>query len=80
MWKSGIFMSRNKSQKYNNDSIKSLKGADRVRKRPGVILGRTESKVVNIQSLKSYQTRLTKPGRAMEPKSISQNSTTDQLK
>lgn len=39
MWKSGIFMSRNKSQKYNNDSIKSLKGADRVRKRPGVIFG-----------------------------------------
>ncbi len=32
-------MSRNKSQKYNNDSIKSLKGADRVRKRPGVIFG-----------------------------------------
>ncbi|MBC8570063.1 DNA gyrase/topoisomerase IV subunit B [Zongyangia hominis] len=28
-----------KSQEYGNDSIQSLKGADRVRKRPGVIFG-----------------------------------------
>ena len=28
-----------KKQVYGNDSISSLKGADRVRKRPGVIFG-----------------------------------------
>ena len=28
-----------KKQDYGNDSISSLKGADRVRKRPGVIFG-----------------------------------------
>ena len=28
-----------KKQEYNNESISSLKGADRVRKRPGVIFG-----------------------------------------
>ena len=28
-----------KKQTYGNDSIKSLKGADRVRLRPGVIFG-----------------------------------------
>ena len=28
-----------KQQEYNNQSIKSLKGADRVRKRPAVIFG-----------------------------------------
>ena len=28
-----------KKQEYGNDSISSLKGADRVRKRPGVIFG-----------------------------------------
>ena len=28
-----------KNQEYGNDSISALKGADRVRKRPGVIFG-----------------------------------------
>lgn len=32
-------MSPKKKQEYGNDSISSLKGADRVRKRPGVIFG-----------------------------------------
>jgi len=32
-------MSKNKSSKYDNESISSLKGADRVRLRPGVIFG-----------------------------------------
>ena len=32
-------MARKKKQEYGNDSISALKGADRVRKRPGVIFG-----------------------------------------
>ena len=32
-------MPRQKKQQYDNEAISSLKGADRVRKRPGVIFG-----------------------------------------
>ena len=32
-------MTRKKKQEYGNESISALKGADRVRKRPGVIFG-----------------------------------------
>ena len=32
-------MARKKREEYGNDSISALKGADRVRKRPGVIFG-----------------------------------------
>ena len=32
-------MAEKKKQNYDNDSIQSLKGADRVRKRPAVIFG-----------------------------------------
>ena len=32
-------MAKKKTQEYGNDSISSLKGADRVRKRPAVIFG-----------------------------------------
>ena len=32
-------MTKRKSPQYGNDSITQLKGADRVRKRPGVIFG-----------------------------------------
>ena len=33
-------MATAKPQEYGNESISQLKGADRVRKRPGVIFGR----------------------------------------
>lgn len=41
----GIYLA--KKQEYGNESIKSLKGADRVRKRPAVILDQMESTVVS---------------------------------
>jgi DNA gyrase subunit B len=34
-----IYMARKKKTEYGNESISALKGADRVRKRPGVIFG-----------------------------------------
>lgn len=38
-YKWGVQMANKKQDSYNNDSISSLKGADRVRKRPAVIFG-----------------------------------------
>ena len=52
-------MSRNKPD-YGNESISALKGAERVRLRPGVILVRMDWKAVSMQSLKFYQTQLMK--------------------
>lgn len=37
-----------KQQEYGNDSIRQLKGADRVRKRPAVIFGLTVSRAALI--------------------------------
>ena len=51
-----------KKQEYGNESITSLKGADRVRKRPAVIFARTGWKDAPIRSLRSYPTPSTRPG------------------
>lgn len=41
-----------KKATYGNESIKSLRGADRVRKRPAVIFGSDGLEAVSIPSLK----------------------------
>ena len=58
-------MAANKKS-YDNTSISSLKGADRVRLRPGVILVQTELTAAAIAFLKFYQTPLTKRVKDME--------------
>lgn len=45
-----------KKEEYGNESIKSLKGADRVRKRPAVIFGSDGVEAVPIPFLRSYPT------------------------
>lgn len=42
-------MAKNSSRGYGNDSISSLKGADRVRKRPGSFSARTGWRAVSIR-------------------------------
>lgn len=53
-----------KKATYDNESIQSLKGADRVRKRPGVILVLMELRGANILFSRSFRIRLMKPGKA----------------
>ena len=54
------------TQRYDNESISSLKGADRVRKRPGVIFGSDGLEGCQHAFLRSYPTPLTRPERATE--------------
>lgn len=61
-------MAKKKTQEYGNDSISSLKGADRVRKRPAVIFGSDGIEAVAIQSLKYFLTPLMKLEKAMVTK------------
>ncbi len=50
-----------KKEEYGNESIKSLKGADRVRKRPAVIFGSDGvERLCHIPFLRSYPTPSTK--------------------
>ena len=44
-----------KKQEYGNDSITSLKGADRVRKRPAVIFGSDGLEAVSYTHLDVYK-------------------------
>ena len=53
-----------KKQDYGNDSISSLKGADRVRKRPGVIFGSDGLDGCEHAVLRFSPTPSTRPGRA----------------
>ena len=53
-----------KKQEYGNESITSLKGADRVRKRPAVIFGSDGVEAVPTRSLRSCPTPLMKPATA----------------
>lgn len=57
----------NSPKNYGNDSISSLKGADRVRKRPAVIFGSDGWRAVSTRSLRSCPTPSTRPGRATAP-------------
>ena len=59
-------MAAKKNHGYGNDSISSLKGADRVRKRPGVILVSTDWRDANILFLKFFPTRLMRQGKDSE--------------
>ena len=49
-----------KTSDYGNESISSLKGADRVRRRPGVILAPTVLRAASTQYLKSSPILLTR--------------------
>lgn len=53
---------------YNNESITMLKGPDKVRKRPGVILDRMVWMDVRILFLKSFQTPLMRHVLGMDPR------------
>lgn len=55
-----------KKQEYGNDSITSLKGADRVRKRPAVIFGSDGLEGCEHSFLKYYQIQQMKLVRATE--------------
>lgn len=57
-------MAKTKAVEYGDSSISALKGADRVRKRPAVILALTVLTAVNIQFLKFFLTLLTRRERA----------------
>lgn len=50
-------MPRKKTTDYDNTSITTLKGADRVRKRPAVILVRTVLTAVSTPCLRFFQTQ-----------------------
>lgn len=58
-----------KKEEYGNESIKSLKGADRVRKRRPLSLALTVWKAVPIPFLRSYPTPSTKRVTATATKS-----------
>ena len=45
-----------KKQEYGNESITSLKGADRVRKRPAVIFGSDGVEAVSYTHLRAHET------------------------
>lgn len=62
---------KRKTRNYGNDSISALKGADRVRLRPGVIFGSDGLEGCQQSFLKFYQIQLMKPGKASEKKSES---------
>ena len=65
---------------YGNESISSLKGADRVRRRPAESLARMESRDVSIRSLKFYRTPLMKHAKDMARRSQSPVLPTTQLR
>ena len=58
-----------KTQRYDNESISSLKGADRVRNALRLFLVLMVSKAVSIQFLKFLPTVSTKQGKVMVKKS-----------
>ena len=62
-------MQSNQNSNYNNESITSLKGADRVRLRPGVISGLMGWKAANMPSSKSSPTPSTKQEKVLAAKS-----------
>ena len=57
----------NSPKNYGNDSISSLKGADRVRKRPAVIFGSDGLEGCEHAVFESCPTPSTRPGRATAP-------------
>ena len=54
-----------KAVEYGNESISSLKGADRVRKRPAVIFGSDGIEDASTRFLRSSPIRLTRRERAL---------------
>ena len=63
-------MTRKKKEEYGNESISALKGADRVRKRPGVIFGSDGIEGCEHAFLRSSPTPSTRRGKAMETASM----------
>ncbi len=52
-------------REYGNESISSLKGADRVRKRPGVIFGSDGLEDASMLYLKFFPMPLTRPEKGL---------------